>query len=1216
MNAFKDNGMRGLFSPAIKLMNKLGYTKKFMVLGFIYLVAITVMFSSLYRNFSHVIDTTQRELQGITLIKPLTQTMQHIQQHHSVAMLVHDDFMRNEQAKTEEKLIKKITLIEERLPNDTLLNREESQLNKEWRGIKSNWHSLRIKSEKWSNEQNFAGYIELTDQLQQFKETLADYYGLNFDADEDVHYLTDIVINTLPDLLEKIEELNAICEATLVKKELPESKKEQILVLLAELNQSLKDVDSNLVKIGHANTTFQPLLNSVAKEILKSVVQITNAVNSDILSARFTRTSQDFFRLSHQNIEKIYTQNYETLLPTLESLLVQRMKIEKKSLAMSLASAVFLFLIAQYFFIGIYYAMMGNIESLAHSAQKFADGNLSSRITLDTQDELAIVAHNFNVMASSFEKLLAIHDENEAQLNASQAQLRALVQAIPDLIWLKDKEGIYLSCNTMFERYLGVKEADLIGKTDYDFVNSDVAAKFRESDKQIMETGIACVIEENIVFAEDGRGACIEAIKTPLRDNEGNIIGVLGIGRNITTRKKAEDSLRKFSLAVEQSPCNIVITDLTARIEYANKGFELTTGYSLEEILGKTPKILNSGKTPRSTFNELWTALRNGERWRGELINRRKDGSEYIELAFITPVRQTNGEITHYLAIKEDITERKKLETEQRIASIAFESQEGIIITDANNVIIRVNKAFTTITGYSAEDVIGQTPSILKSGREDEKFYKEMWQKILATGTWQGEIWNRNKNEGVYPQWLTISAVKDEHNQTTHYVATLVDISEYKVAEEKIKHLAFYDPLTGLANRRKLIDSLNHSIAMCDRENLQLAVLMMDLDRFKAVNDTLGHLAGDELLKQVALRIFNRLRNTDLVARLGGDEFVVLLEDISNEDDAARVATDIVSDLSQPFVLSQSDDVRIGSSIGIALYPQHGTTPDILMDNADIALYQAKDNGRGCFAYFSESLTIAARERLDLEARLRRGIEQGELRVYYQAQVDILSNTIIGAEALVRWEEPNNGLVMPYKFIPIAEETGLILQIGEWVLRDVCQQGKAWLDAGYSPIRLAVNVSPAQFKRGDMVGLVTTVLAETNYPAEWLELELTESGLMEHQEAVVSILNQLRDLGLHLAIDDFGTGYSSLAYLKRFPLDVLKIDKSFIDDIPHQADDMAIASAIISMGQTLGFKVLAEGVETPAQLNFLQLKGCDIYQGYIKSKPIPADEFVKLLHKL
>ncbi|MDD5753644.1 MAG: EAL domain-containing protein, partial [Methylococcales bacterium] len=961
---------------------------------------------------------------------------------------------------------------------------------------------------------------------------------------------------------------------------------------------------------------LQPLMNGVAKEILKTVLQTTNTVQTDILSKHFQFSSTDFFVLNTRVIDKIYIQSYETLLPTLESLLEKRIRVAKKSLAVSIGSAFLLFIIAQYFFIGIYYAMMGSINSLAQSAQKFADGNLSARITLDTQDELALVADNFNAMALSFQKLLWVHDANEARLHDSEAHLRALIKAIPDLIWLRDKNGVYLSCNTMFERYIGVKEADLIGKTDYDFVSKELADMFRKYDKKIMAENQVFVTEESVVFADDGHQAFMETIKTPLYNGEGNIIGVLGIARDITKRKKAEEALRKFSLAVEQNPCAIVITDLNARIEYANAAFTRATGYSLDEVLGRTPNILNSGKTPKETFKKLWLTIGNGEMWRGELTNCRKDGTEYIELALITPVRQPNGQISHYLAIKEDITERKQLEIEQRIAAIAFESQEGIMITDADNIIIRINHAFTTITGYSAKEIIGQTPRLLKSERQDAEFYKKMWDKLLKNGSWQGEIWNRNRNKEVYPEWLTITAVKDDNGKTTHFVATLVDITEYKVAEEKIKHLAFYDPLTGLANRRKLAERLNHSIGMCHRENMQLAILMMDLDRFKTVNDTLGHLAGDELLKQVAQRITERLRTTDMVARLGGDEFVVLLEDISHQDDAARVATEIVADLSTPFQLTQSDDVRIGASIGIALYPQHGETPELLMDNADIALYQAKDNGRGCFAYFSESLTLAARERLDLEARLRRGIEQGELRVFYQAQVDILSGKIIGAEALVRWQEPNEGLIPPCKFIPIAEETGLIMSIGEWVLRDVCRQGKEWIDAGFAPIRLAVNVSPSQFKHCDMVELVTMVLAETNYPAEQLELELTESGLMEHQEVVIGILTELRELGIHLAIDDFGTGYSSLAYLKRFPLDVLKIDKSFIDDIPHHADDMAIASAIISMGQTLGFKVLAEGVETVAQLDFLQLKGCDIYQGYIKSKPIPADEFVKLLIKM
>jgi len=397
------------------------------------------------------------------------------------------------------------------------------------------------------------------------------------------------------------------------------------------------------------------------------------------------------------------------------------------------------------------------------------------------------------------------------------------------------------------------------------------------------------------------------------------------------------------------------------------------------------------------------------------------------------------------------------------------------------------------------------------------------------------------------------------------------------------------------------------------RDGKTLALLMLDLDYFKAVNDRLGHLAGDELLQQVATRITERLRDVDMVARLGGDEFIVLLEDIAQLEDAARVANEIITCLTKPFYLAQGENIQIGASIGISLYPQHGDSLDTLMDHADAALYQAKDAGRGCFAYFSEELTRVARERIALETRLRNAIKQDELRVFYQPQVDIASGRIVGAEALVRWQDPRDGLVSPIRFIPIAEKTGLIMEIGEWVLRETCRQGREWLDAGLPPLTLAVNVSPHQFRRCDICALVTTVLSDTRFPVEQLELEITESGLMENQSNATAILNSLHAQGVRLAIDDFGTGYSSLAYLKLFPLDVLKIDKSFIDDIPFQQDDMEITATIIAMGHILGFKVLAEGVETPEQLAFLLEKGCNSYQGYIKSRPLPAQEFAELL---
>jgi diguanylate cyclase (GGDEF)-like protein/PAS domain S-box-containing protein len=568
------------------------------------------------------------------------------------------------------------------------------------------------------------------------------------------------------------------------------------------------------------------------------------------------------------------------------------------------------------------------------------------------------------------------------------------------------------------------------------------------------------------------------------------------------------------------------------------------------------------------------------------------------------------------VGFKRDITDRKKNETDLRIAATAFESQDGMFITDADRIILRVNRAFTAITGYTAAEVVGQTPLLFNSYHQEDSFYAELWDCIFDVGAWQGEIWTQRKNSETYLAWLMVTPVKDENAEITHYVTAITDITVRKEAEEQIKQFAFYDSLTQLPNRRKLLERLDHCTAVGMRDNSQFAVLMMDLDKFKAVNDSFGHLAGDELLQQVAERISRRLRSTDMVARLGGDEFVVLLADISHKEDAARVAEMIVADLTMPFHLSQHDNIKIGTSIGISLYPEHGDTSEMLMDNADVALYQAKNNGRGCFAYFSESLTLATRQRLQLEAKLRQGLAQQDLRVFYQPQIDMATGKIIGAEVLVRWQNLDE-LMLPGYFIPVAEETSLIIEIGNWVLYETCHQGRLWLNEGLPPITLAVNISSPQIKRSNMIALIANALEESGFPATQLELEITERSLMENYDAeiVLDILNNLHELGIRLVIDNFGTGFSSLAYLKRFPLDRLKIDKSFISTISQHQDNLSIASTIIAMGHSLGFEVLAEGVETQEQLSFLRDKGCDFYQGYITSKPVPAAEFTELLRQ-
>ncbi|MFI3186326.1 MAG: EAL domain-containing protein [Methylococcaceae bacterium] len=650
-------------------------------------------------------------------------------------------------------------------------------------------------------------------------------------------------------------------------------------------------------------------------------------------------------------------------------------------------------------------------------------------------------------------------------------------------------------------------------------------------------------------------------------------------------------ALTNLDLILETITDGILVVD--------DQGTVLFSNNSAEQIFDR--KLLNTKLaipiSPSSVPQEINLIRRSGLGW-----------AEFRS----TPIEWENQQ-AYVIGIR-DITERKLSDERLLQAATVFEStREGVMITDLKRCITRVNRAFTDITSYTEAEAIGKSASLLSSGRHDAAFYAEMWSSIALTGHWQGEIWNRRKCGEVYPELLSISAVINKAGELTHYVGVFADISQLKATESRLDFLAHHDPLTSLPNRLLLLSRLDHAIEISLRDNKMLALLMIDLDRFKDVNDSFGHLAGDELLQLVGQQLKSRLRSIDTVCRLGGDEFTVLLEDISQPEDAARVANEIINAISEPWLLLSGKEVRIGASIGISLFPDHGTTPVELLQQADTALYQAKAEGRGRFKYFSEELTRSARARMELEVRLRRAITHGELRTYYQPQVDVHSGRIVGAEALIRWQDPVHGLIPPLRFIALAEETGLITPIGNWILNETCRQGKIWLDAGLPPLSLAVNISPNQFMNSNLEEIITGILAETGFPAERLELELTESALMQREAEAIEILNRLNALGVRLALDDFGKGYSSLAYLKLFPLHALKIDKSFIDDIPHHQDDMEITAAIIAMAHTLRLKVLAEGVETQAQLEFLQTQGCDLYQGYISSPPVPAEQFEKLL---
>jgi diguanylate cyclase (GGDEF)-like protein/PAS domain S-box-containing protein len=576
--------------------------------------------------------------------------------------------------------------------------------------------------------------------------------------------------------------------------------------------------------------------------------------------------------------------------------------------------------------------------------------------------------------------------------------------------------------------------------------------------------------------------------------------------------------------------------------------------------------------------------------------------------------------IERYANLVQLVIESYRAQNELHIAATAFESQEGMLITDANSVILRANRAFTNITGYTAEDVIGKNPRMLSSGRQDANFYAAMWESIDNTGAWEGEIWNRRKNGEVYPEHLTITAVKDKNGIVTNYVASLTDITVSKAAADKIKNLAFYDPLTRLPNRRLLLDRLEQALAYSARSGRSGALLFIDLDNFKALNDTLGHDIGDLLLQQVAQLLESCVREGDTVARLGGDEFVVMLEGLSGQPVEAAAQTEAIGEkvlatLNQSYRLA-AYECRSTPSIGATLFNGHELEIEELFKQADIAMYQAKKAGRNTLRFFDPAMQAAVTARVAMESDLRYAISvPGQLLLYYQAQVES-SGRLLGAEVLVRWKHPERGMVFPGEFIPLAEESGLILPLGHWVLTTACQQLAAWAaQPGTAHLTVSVNISAKQFRLPTFVEEVLTLVDYFGVDPAKLKLEITESLLLDNVDEIIAKMTALKARGINFSMDDFGTGYSSLQYLKRLPLDQLKIDQSFVRDIAVDSSDREIVRTIIAMAQSLNLNVIAEGVETEAQRQLLLGKGCTHYQGYLFGKPVPIDQFDALLQQ-
>jgi diguanylate cyclase (GGDEF)-like protein/PAS domain S-box-containing protein len=604
-----------------------------------------------------------------------------------------------------------------------------------------------------------------------------------------------------------------------------------------------------------------------------------------------------------------------------------------------------------------------------------------------------------------------------------------------------------------------------------------------------------------------------------------------------------------------------------------------------EHIVGRA-EIYDSEHRIRNSAGE-WVWVRS----RGKVVERDADGN---------PLRMAGT--------ARDVTAARKAERERRVALEVLRSMsEAVAVIDLDFRFISVNPSFSRITGYSEEEVVGLNSSLLDSAQHSPEFYRRVRDILERTGHWAGEMWQRRKDDEEFLGWIEMSEVRDSLGARSHFVAVVNDITDKKRAEQELRYLANYDTLTGLPNRALLSERLGRAIIRARRQETRVAVLFLDLDRFKDINDSLGHAAGDRLLKAAAARLQSTVSASDTVARLGGDEFTVVLEDVESLVAVERMARDVLAAFSTPLEVDERHDVSITPSLGISLYPDHALVPTDLLKFADTAMYQAKAEGRNTYQVYNEAMDAEARHRAAIIAALRRALDRGEFRLVYQPRLALADGRITGVESLLRWQSAELGEIQPTEFIPLAEESGLIVPIGEWVLGEACRQLKAWRGQGLTDLRMGVNVSVLQLLRGNLAAYLKRLLLVTELPADRIELELTESMVMQNAEQTTAMLDELRKLGVSLAIDDFGTGYSSLVYLKRLPIDTLKIDKEFIDDLTRDADDEAITSTIVTMGHSLGLTVIAEGVENEQQLEFLRALGCDEVQGHWLSRPIDAD---------
>ncbi len=870
---------------------------------------------------------------------------------------------------------------------------------------------------------------------------------------------------------------------------------------------------------------------------------------------------------------------------------------------------------------------MANNPTL-HEIETLAQENAQLLARVANLEEALRAIHNQEVDA------FVLNGAEGGQVFTAQSADRAyrvLIEEMAEGALTVNTQGVVLYSNRGFAEMLGLPLSEVSGSEVMDFFAA-------ESRRYLMDllspsTQTRRSLELDVVCADGARMPVLLSV-CPLAlggldDAKGMVVTDLTAKKRseaeiqareimlnlIEGQKRTQDELKAnlSTLELHDSALGaisqgVLICDENRLTTYANQAFENITGFCVSEVLGIECKFLRGDGTDLQVLSRLRQAMAEGTPFHGELLNYRKDGTPFWNDLSITPMLDASAKVTQYVAVLRDVTSRHMAEDQLLLAARVFEqSMEAFVIADAQRNIVKVNAAFTTITGFAESELLGRHVLTLSENLHPPEFFAALWDAVAEHGRWEGEKLNRRKDGSVFTKWMSIHRMVEASDQTSHYIVSFIDITQRKEAEDNIRYMAHYDLLTGLPNRALLSIRAAYALQVAERSGDPLALMFIDLDHFKNVNDSLGHTVGDQLLVALASRLKTTIRDQDTLARLGGDEFVMILPGCDVEG-ASRVAEKMLTLLQPQFVLGEHE-LSITPSIGIALYPMDGTDFDALCKSADAAMYRAKRDGRNTYRFNTIDLQAQSSHLIQLENGLRRALERGQMQLHYQPQMCLETRRIIGVEALLRWQHPEMGWVSPAEFIPVAESSGLITAIGTWVICSAVQQMKQWIAQGMAPMSIAVNLSAVQFRQANLPELVSLILQEEGLPPGLLELELTESVAALDPMGAVEMMRKLHDIGIQISIDDFGTGYSSLSYLKRFKVSKLKIDQSFVRHVVSDPDDQAIVATIISLARNLGLHTIAEGVETVEQMQCLRGLGCVQLQGYWLSRPLPAEQF-------